>query len=284
MAIGHVLEHQVQQPRILDEARIAIAGHALEPLMRGKVGGDLGQAAIEEIGADDAICPGRPAGGRGARRDPAHRLHLDQRGQQARADRGRAHRAPRPLDGEDQRLFGQQFGHLGQDGVAHADPVEEKRHAMHPVRRTADGAGDDPVRPARHRHGRDDRIGTAGRGTFGGAAGRLRRDMAQQHRSASARVDAVVCRSHDPSESFVPLSGQSHGILANRLAASQSQPVPPRQIGEELPRHAARAGAAGGLPLDRLGAQRLGVDRQPVGPAIAVDHRQELVLAAGMKA
>ncbi len=52
-----------------------------------------------------------------------------------------------------------------------------------------------------------------------------------------------------------PGGTMSDGITARRL---NPDPLPPGKIGKELPRHPARAGTAGGLPFDRLGAQDFG--------------------------
>src|SRR6056297_3440986 len=73
-------------------------------------------------------------------------------------------------------------------------------------------------------------------------------------------------------------------IQRRSLGRSDRDAAPPRQIGEILPRHPARARPARGLPFDRLGAQRRIVDLDPMRIAIAPDHGEILVLVAGMKA
>ena len=59
--------------------------------------------------------------------------------------------------------------------------------------------------------------------------------------------------------------------------------VAPSQIDKELPCHATRASAPGGLPFDGLGAQDIGVDGHTMSRAIPVNHRKVFILIAGME-
>src|SRR5689334_22558228 len=77
-------------------------------------------------------------------------------------------------------------------------------------------------------------------------------------------------------------------LLATRssplLLVAQRHAEPPRKILHELPGDAAGARAARGRPFERVMAQRLGVGRNAEMRHVALDHGEELVLAAAVEA
>src|SRR3954449_13341297 len=84
-------------------------------------------------------------------------------------------------------------------------------------------------------------------------------------------------------------SAQAAGPMTVRTAAlteysPQRLPPPSRQILNVLPRRAARARAARGRPLERLGPDRVAVAAQAEMVGVAEHHLQELVLAALVEA
>src|ERR1700724_1900465 len=78
--------------------------------------------------------------------------------------------------------------------------------------------------------------------------------------------------------------GRGSPIRHSLFAIRQSDAEPPGEVLHVLPGDPSRARAARGRPFERLGMQPLAREWNAEVGDIAVDHRQELVLAAAVEA
>lgn len=187
-----ILQHQGQRAGIVQMGQEMIAADSLEPLDARHLGGQFGQQGIDEIGTQQRVAAGGPAPFQPARRHAAKRLPFDQCRHRLRTQRDGPQQIARPLQHDDQRQFGQQFGQFRQRQRARLHRQRPHGQLVQPVGGAPDG-------------GR----GGAGRGGRGGC-GQLRRTALPQldlrtrlqHAAQDARgLGGGVCLGHVTSES-----------------------------------------------------------------------------------